>query len=202
MRDVLVGLGCGLIFGAGLLVSGMMQPSKVLAFLDLFGAWDPSLAVVMAAALAVAWPGFAYARRRGQPVFAAKSWWPTASTIDHPLVIGSVLFGIGWGLVVSGSRDRELGHGLRLGIRVRAGNDRGNAASARVAPAQQSKTISTRHSRGRIITDELLQSSTTLALIVAIKSHIVAWARRGPPPHPIPLRAPLKPRRGPPPGGV
>ena len=55
MRDILVGLGCGLIFGAGLLVSGMMQPGKVLAFLDLFGAWDPSLAVVMAAALAVAW---------------------------------------------------------------------------------------------------------------------------------------------------
>jgi hypothetical protein len=99
MRNVLIGLGCGLIFGAGLLVSGMMQPSKVLAFLDLFGAWDPSLAVVMAAALAVAWPGFAYARRRGQPVFAAKSWWPTASAIDRPLVIGSVLFGVGWGLV-------------------------------------------------------------------------------------------------------
>jgi uncharacterized membrane protein YedE/YeeE len=99
MRDALVGLLCGLIFGTGLLVSGMMQPSKVLGFLDLCGAWDPSLAVVMAAALAVAWPGFAYARRRGQPVLAAKSWWPTASAIDPPLVIGSVLFGIGWGLV-------------------------------------------------------------------------------------------------------
>jgi len=99
MRDVLVGLLCGLIFGTGLLVSGMMQPSKVLAFLDLFGAWDPSLAVVMAAALAVAWPGFAYARRRGQPILVAKSWWPTASAIDRPLVVGSVLFGIGWGLV-------------------------------------------------------------------------------------------------------
>lgn len=99
MRDAFVGLLCGLIFGAGLLVSGMMQPSKVLGFLDLFGAWDPSLAVVMAAALAVAWPGFAYARRRGQPVLAGKSWWPTASAIDRPLVIGSVLFGVGWGLV-------------------------------------------------------------------------------------------------------
>jgi uncharacterized protein len=99
MRDILVGLLCGLIFGTGLLVSGMMQPSKVLAFLDLFGAWDPSLAVVMAVALAVAWPGFAYARRRGRPVLAAKSWWPTTSAIDRPLVIGSVLFGVGWGLV-------------------------------------------------------------------------------------------------------
>jgi uncharacterized membrane protein YedE/YeeE len=99
MRDVLVGLVCGLIFGAGLLISGMMQPSKVLAFLDLFGAWDPSLAVVMAAALAVAAPGFALARRRGQPVLAAKSLWPTATAIDRPLVIGAILFGIGWGLV-------------------------------------------------------------------------------------------------------
>jgi uncharacterized membrane protein YedE/YeeE len=99
MRDVLVGLVCGLIFGTGLLVSGMMQPSKVLAFLDLFGSWDPSLAVVMAAALAVAWPGFVLARRRGQPLFAAKSFWPMASVIDRPLVIGSALFGIGWGLV-------------------------------------------------------------------------------------------------------
>jgi uncharacterized membrane protein YedE/YeeE len=99
MRDVLVGLLCGLVFGTGLLVSGMMQPSKVLGFLDLFAAWDPSLAVVMGAALAVAWPGFAYARRRGRPVLAAKSRWPTASAIDRPLVIGSVLFGVGWGLV-------------------------------------------------------------------------------------------------------
>src|ERR1700755_1051770 len=99
MRDILIGLLCGLIFGAGLLVSGMMQPSKVLAFLDLFGAWDPSLAVVMAAALAVAGPGFAYGRRRGQPVLAEKSRWPTASAIDRPLIMGSILFGVGWGLV-------------------------------------------------------------------------------------------------------
>ena len=99
MRGVAVGFVCGLMFGTGLLVSGMVQPSKVLGFLDLFGSWDPSLAVVMAAALAVAWPGFALARRRGQPVFAAQSLWPTASAIDRPLVAGSVLFGIGWGLV-------------------------------------------------------------------------------------------------------
>ncbi len=99
MRDAVVGFVCGLIFGAGLLVSGMMQPSKVLAFLDLFGNWDPSLAVVMAAALAVTWPGFALARRRGQPVFATNSFWPTASAIDRPLVSGSVRVGLGWGLV-------------------------------------------------------------------------------------------------------
>src|SRR5262245_22452303 len=90
---------CGFIFGWGLLVSGMMQPTKVLAFLDIFGAWDPSLAVVMAAALAVAGAGFALARRRGQPLWAAQSDWPTRSDIDRPLVAGAVLFGLGWGLV-------------------------------------------------------------------------------------------------------
>ena len=90
---------CGLVFGWGLLISGMMQPAKVLAFLDIFGDWDPSLAVVMAAALLVSSAGFALARRRARPVFAAESLWPTKSDIDRPLVIGSVLFGAGWGLV-------------------------------------------------------------------------------------------------------
>ena len=100
MRDTLAGLLCGFIFGFGLLISGMMQPAKVLGFLDLFGgAWDPSLAVVMAAALAVAAAGYALARRQGQPLFAAQSLWPTARQVDGPLVTGAVLFGIGWGLV-------------------------------------------------------------------------------------------------------
>jgi len=100
MRDILAGLLCGFIFGFGLLISGMMQPTKVLGFLDLFGgAWDPSLAVVMAAALAVAAAGYALARRQGQPLFAAQSLWPTARQLDGPLVTGAVLFGIGWGLV-------------------------------------------------------------------------------------------------------
>src|SRR6266545_23005 len=93
---------CGLVFGWGLLISGMMQPAKVLAFLDIFaildGQWDPSLAVVMAAALIVSGAGFALAKRRERPVFAAHSLWPTRSDIDRPLVIGSVLFGAGWGL--------------------------------------------------------------------------------------------------------
>jgi uncharacterized membrane protein YedE/YeeE len=100
MRDTLVGLLCGVIFGFGLLISGMMLPAKVLGFLDLLGgAWDPSLAVVMAAALIVAAPGYALARWRGQPLLAAKSNWPTASRIDRPLVMGATLFGVGWGLV-------------------------------------------------------------------------------------------------------
>jgi uncharacterized membrane protein YedE/YeeE len=90
---------CGLIFGAGLLVSGMVQPAKVLGFLDIFGAWDPSLAVVMAAALAVAAPGFMLARNRPRPVLAGQFFWPGKSEIDSPLVLGAGLFGIGWGLV-------------------------------------------------------------------------------------------------------
>jgi uncharacterized protein len=93
---------CGLVFGWGLLISGMMQPAKVLAFLDIFsiadGGWDPSLAIVMAAALIVSSAGFALARRRERPVFAAKTLWPSKTDIDRPLVIGSALFGAGWGL--------------------------------------------------------------------------------------------------------
>ena len=92
-------LVCGFVFGWGLLISGMMQPAKVLAFLDIFGNWDPSLAVVMAAALVVSSAGFALAKRREQPLLAAQSLWPTKTDIDRPLVIGSVLFGAGWGLV-------------------------------------------------------------------------------------------------------
>jgi uncharacterized protein len=96
---IIASLFCGLIFGCGLLISGMAQPTKVLAFLDIFGAWDPSLAVVMIAALVVSVPGFMLARRRERPILAAQCVWPTKAGIDRPLVIGSALFGIGWGLV-------------------------------------------------------------------------------------------------------
>jgi uncharacterized membrane protein YedE/YeeE len=95
---MLASLLCGLVFGAGLLISGMVQPTKVLAFLDIFGAWDPSLIVVMIAALAVSAPGFVLARR-SRPVFAEECAWPTKTGLDRPLVIGSVMFGVGWGLV-------------------------------------------------------------------------------------------------------
>ena len=91
-------LVCGFVFGWGLLISGMMQPAKVLAFLDLFGAWDASLLVVMAAALAVSGAGYALAKRRERPLFAAKSLWPDKTAIDVRLAAGAALFGIGWGL--------------------------------------------------------------------------------------------------------
>ena len=90
---------CGLIFGAGLLISGMTDPTKVLGFLDLFGAWDATLALVMAGAVAVSSLGFAIARRRGTPVLAERSFWPTRTDIDAQLLIAGGLFGIGWGLV-------------------------------------------------------------------------------------------------------
>jgi uncharacterized membrane protein YedE/YeeE len=96
---ILASLVCGFIFGIGLLISGMTQPSKVLGFLDIFGAWDPSLAVVMAAALAVSHVGYVLARRREQPALAPKFDFPTRTDIDAPLVAGSATFGIGWGLV-------------------------------------------------------------------------------------------------------
>jgi uncharacterized membrane protein YedE/YeeE len=96
-------LVCGFIFGLGLLISGMTQPTKVLGFLDIFGigtgAWDPSLAVVMAAALVVSGVGIMLVQQRPQPVLAPKFDIPTRTTIDSPLVAGSALFGIGWGLV-------------------------------------------------------------------------------------------------------
>jgi uncharacterized membrane protein YedE/YeeE len=96
---MIASLVCGLVFGAGLLISGMVQPTKVLGFLDIFGAWDPSLAVVMAAALAVSTPGFMLANSRARPLLATRSFWPTKRDIDRPLVVGAALFGVGWGLV-------------------------------------------------------------------------------------------------------
>jgi uncharacterized membrane protein YedE/YeeE len=99
MAMLIAGLVSGLIFGSGLVVSGMTQPEKVLGFLDILGAWDPTLAFVMAGALIVAAPGFYFARRRGRPLVAAHFRWPTRADIDRPLVAGSALFGVGWGLV-------------------------------------------------------------------------------------------------------
>lgn len=99
MPLVLASFICGLIFGAGLLISGMTQTEKVLGFLDIFGAWDATLAFVMAGAVAVATIGFVLARQRGTPILAVQSLWPTRRDIDTSLIVGATLFGIGWGLV-------------------------------------------------------------------------------------------------------
>jgi uncharacterized protein len=98
MARILASFGCGLVFGIGLLISGMTEPSKVLGFLDLFGAWDATLAFVMAGAVAVASAGFALARNKSAPLLASSFAWPSRRDIDPPLIIGSAVFGIGWGL--------------------------------------------------------------------------------------------------------
>jgi len=99
MGMIVAALGSGLVFGLGLVISGMTQPSKVLGFLDVFGNWDPTLAIVMAGALVVVAPGFAFLGRRDASILGATLQWPSRRTIDRPLIGGAVLFGIGWGLV-------------------------------------------------------------------------------------------------------
>jgi uncharacterized membrane protein YedE/YeeE len=87
------------VFGAGLAVSGMTNPGKVLGFLDVLGSWDPTLALVMAGALASAAGGFAAARARVRPWLAETFALPTRRDLDADLLGGAVLFGVGWGLV-------------------------------------------------------------------------------------------------------
>jgi len=96
---VAVALVAGLLFGLGLTVSQMIDPAKVLAFLDVAGDWDPSLALVMIGALIVAAPAFRAARTGGRPLYGDSYALPTRRDIDRPLLIGGLLFGIGWGLV-------------------------------------------------------------------------------------------------------
>jgi uncharacterized membrane protein YedE/YeeE len=81
------------------MISGMTQPAKVLGFLDILGRWDPTLAFVMASALAISSVGYTLARRQDRPVFAGQHLWPNRTDVDRQLIVGSLLFGIGWGLV-------------------------------------------------------------------------------------------------------
>ena len=97
-RRILFALCAGALFGLGLAVSGMTDPDKVLNFLDISGRWDPSLALVMLGALAVATPGYAWARRRGRAACGDALQLPANTRIDVRLLLGSVLFGIGWGI--------------------------------------------------------------------------------------------------------
>lgn len=88
----------GLVFGLGLIVSGMANPAKVLGFLDLAGKWNPSLALVMAGAIAVGFFAFLIAKNRTRSFIGVKMKLPTASAIDSRLLAGSALFGAGWGV--------------------------------------------------------------------------------------------------------
>lgn len=108
----------GLIFGIGLIVAGMANPAKVLGFLDLAGMWDPSLALVMAGAIAVGSVAFQFAKRRTLSLLGLSLQLPDARQIDRRLVGGSVVFGIGWGLagICPGPGLVLLGSGELLGV--------------------------------------------------------------------------------------
>ncbi len=95
---VLIAAISGILFGLGLAISGMTNPLKVISFLNPIDGWDPSLALVMGAALVVFGIGFRLAARRSAPLFEDKFHLPTRSDLDKRLIIGAMLFGIGWGI--------------------------------------------------------------------------------------------------------
>jgi hypothetical protein len=99
MRATLPALLTGLVFGAGLALSDMVNPARVLAFLDVAGAWDPTLAFVMAGAVAASAIGYAISRRLRAPLFGSSFFIPENRMLDRQLIGGAALFGIGWGLV-------------------------------------------------------------------------------------------------------
>jgi uncharacterized membrane protein YedE/YeeE len=99
VKKALFAFACGAVFGVGLLVSQMTNPAKVIGFLDITGAWDPSLAFVMGGALAVFGTAYLLSRRAGaRPLLDARFYVPGAQGITWQLVVGSLLFGVGWGL--------------------------------------------------------------------------------------------------------
>ncbi|MGA0311297.1 MAG: DUF6691 family protein, partial [Candidatus Puniceispirillaceae bacterium] len=95
MTRLITAVVIGAIFGIGLAIAGMLNPSKVIGFLDIFGDWDPSLALVMGGGVLVNAIGLRFVLKRKTPIQSAKFLLPTASRIDKPLVLGSVIFGIG-----------------------------------------------------------------------------------------------------------
>lgn len=107
-------LASGLVFGLGLAVSGMMNPAKVIGFLDVAGDWDPTLAFVMGGALLVAVPAYRFIPKRDRPMLEEEFSLPKTKAVDTPLVGGSALFGVGWGLVgfCPGPAIAALGTGL------------------------------------------------------------------------------------------
>jgi uncharacterized membrane protein YedE/YeeE len=95
----LAALGCGFLFGLGLAISGMMNPAKIIGFLDVVGNWDPTLALVMGGALIVAIPAYRVILKQRRPFLSGGFSLPVEEKLDAPLMWGSSLFGVGWGLV-------------------------------------------------------------------------------------------------------
>ena len=98
MKRAVVAFFCGLVFGAGLIVSQMSNPAKVIGFLDITANWDPSLALVMASAVAVFGVLYRLALRQGTPLFAPRFTLPEKDRLEAPLILGALIFGVGWGL--------------------------------------------------------------------------------------------------------
>ena len=98
MLMIITALGAGAVFGAGLALAGMLNPAKVVGFLDIFGMWDPSLGLVMAGGILVNATGHYFVMKRHRPMLDTRFELPTSNHIDRPLLIGSAIFGIGWGL--------------------------------------------------------------------------------------------------------
>ena len=98
LRQILIPLLCGLVFGIGLALSGMTDTQVVLGFLDVAGDWNPALLMVMVGALAVTIPGFWLAQKRATPFFSTQFFLPASRAIEVKPLIGSLIFGIGWGL--------------------------------------------------------------------------------------------------------
>lgn len=98
MRTHLIAALCGVLFGLGLAISQMVNPEKVLAFLDIFGNWDPSLLFVIGAATGLTTISFRWVLKREQPLFSDVFRLPTRTDIDRNLITGAALFGVGWGL--------------------------------------------------------------------------------------------------------
>lgn len=116
--QIIASLGCGLLFGVGLTVSQMINPAKVMAFLNLFGDWDPSLAFVMGGALLATTLGYRIVLGRKAPVLASHFQIPTRKDVDVRLIGGAVLFGVGWGLtgLCPGPAIALAGTGLPLAL--------------------------------------------------------------------------------------
>ena len=98
MKRAVVAFGCGLVFGAGLIISQMSNPAKIIGFLDITGNWDPSLALVMGSAVAVFGVLYRLALGQGTPLFAPRFSLPEKDRLEMPLILGALIFGIGWGL--------------------------------------------------------------------------------------------------------
>jgi uncharacterized membrane protein YedE/YeeE len=98
MMQLAAAFAIGIIFGLGLSISEMINPARVTGFLDIAGHWDATLMFVMGGALAITLPGYALILRRGRPLLDRQFFLPTNSAIDRSLIVGAVIFGIGWGL--------------------------------------------------------------------------------------------------------